>query len=298
MQTKIHYSSCPLCAESNILKQFDINDLSISHEDFEIWDCQSCGFRFTQNVPNQSHAGPYYESEDYVSHSDNTEGFIHKVYHIARRYMLKSKRSLVSRHANGKSLLDIGSGTGYFPAIMKEAGYEVMGVEINDSARAYSKQKFGINVVKPAIFENKELNKKFDIITMWHVLEHVYDMHGYISNIHDILNDNGHIIIALPNYKSYDGSHYNTYWAGYDVPRHLWHFTAKDIQFIANKHGYELKTKKRMPLDSFYVSLLSEKYKKSKLSLIKGFIYGKLSYINSLMNVDHCSSIIYVLKKK
>ncbi len=286
-----------MCDNSQILKQFDINDLSISKEDFEIWDCDSCGFRFTQNVPNQENAGSYYISDDYVSHSDNKDGIINKLYHFARQFMLKSKRNLLLKYSQGKSLLDIGSGTGYFPAIMKNAGFDVTGIEINEEARNYSIDKFGLNVLPPSRFEDESINKTFDVVTMWHVLEHIYDFHDYLSKIKNVLNSNGHLILALPNYKSFDGMHYNTYWAGYDVPRHLWHFTTKDINFIAERYGFELVAKKRMPLDSFYVSLLSEKYKKSGIAMIKGFFYGKISYLTSLLNTDKCSSIIYVLKK-
>jgi len=181
---------------------------------------------------------------------------------------------------------------------MRSLGFDVVGLEINDAAREYSMDKFDLTVFPPSVFEKDELRQKFDVVTMWHVLEHIYDLESYLTKIRTILNDDGHLVLGLPNPLSFDAKHYGTHWAGYDVPRHLWHFTPKDIKFICDKYGFDLVSKKRMPFDSFYVSLLSEKHKKSAFSTILGFTIGKISYLNSLLNVDKCSSIIYVLKKR
>ena len=295
--SKINYKKCPVCESTNINKFIDSNDFSTSHENYTIFKCNHCDFAFTQDVPDEDSIGNYYKSEEYVSHSDTKKGLFFKLYHIVRNHMLKSKQHTVEKIAgikNGK-ILDIGTGTGYFLNQMKNAGWDVSGIEQDHDAREFGKSHFGLNVFdKNKLFDFDE--NSFDVITMWHVLEHIHRYDEYLKQIKKILKPNGKLIIAVPNYTSTDARHYKKYWAAYDLPIHLWHFSPKSIKLLLDKYNFNLLKKKGMPFDSFYVSILSEKYKKASLGLIKGMFFGGLSLISAWGNINNYSSIIYMFE--
>jgi 2-polyprenyl-3-methyl-5-hydroxy-6-metoxy-1,4-benzoquinol methylase len=241
--------------------------------------------------------GQYYQSEDYISHSNTKEGFINKAYHFVRKIMLSRKYNLIKNLYKGKDILDIGCGTGYFLDFMKRKQYLTLGVEADMKARAHGIKEFGLNILPPDDLFNGSIKNKFGIISLWHVLEHLYNPEKYMKAIRELLKDDGHLIIAVPNCSSYDAEVYKNYWAGYDVPRHLWHFTPETIDLFVKKLGFKIVELKRLPFDPFYVALLSEKYKESGLGFIKGGLIGLMSLVKSFFNVRKSSSIIYILKK-
>lgn len=296
--TTIHYDNCPLCQSSNIELALATEDYSISKEAFEIYACANCSFHFTQNIPTPETIGPYYQSDVYISHSDTKEGLVNRLYHTARDLMLSKKRKLVAQLTKGKKLLDIGSGTGYFLNHMQQHGYEVIGVEIDKSARAATLKNFNINVNPPATLLEGKIQQKVDIISLWHVLEHLHDLDGYMQSIHQQLTDDGIVLIAVPNHTAYDAQHYGKHWAAYDVPRHLWHFSPKTVAILAEKNGFKVVGQKRLPLDPFYNALLSEKYQSSKLSFIFGGLIGLAALVVSFFNASKSTSPIYILKKQ
>jgi 2-polyprenyl-3-methyl-5-hydroxy-6-metoxy-1,4-benzoquinol methylase len=291
----ITLKNCPLCGSENISALFKATDHLLTHESFNIYKCQSCNFRFTQDVPPADEIGKYYQSQDYVSHSDSRKGLMNKLYHLGRTFMLKKKHGIVNRFAKGKNLLDIGCGTGYFPAFMKQKGYRVAGVETDPKARAFAEKEFGITVYSPSDFINHKIEGRFDVITLWHVLEHLDDFNLYLEKMLEQLTPGGTLVVALPNCNSLDARFYKEFWAGYDVPRHLWHFTPSTLKILAGKNGLEIRKTKRLMLDPFYNSMLSEKYRGSKMFIIFGIIIGKLAYIESLFDVKKSSSVVYIL---
>ncbi len=181
MSNKIEISACIVCGSTSSKDELTVTDWLVSNEVFYIKNCNSCGFRFTSNPPSAIHAGPYYETEEYVEHSDSSAGLINTVYHQARKWMLRYKLGLIKKHAKGNRLLDIGSGSGYFIHFMKQNGLAVAGVEISDKAVALCKKKFGITAYSPSQFLNNEISEQFDIATMWHVFEHVYSYDEYFA---------------------------------------------------------------------------------------------------------------------
>lgn len=294
----INYTACPTCDSPDIKLCLSTKDYSISQENFDIWECGDCTLRFTQNVPSQQDIAPYYKSEEYISHSDTKKGIVNNLYHRVRNIMLERKFKLVNKWAKSGTLLDYGSGTGYFPAYVKSKGKSVKAIEIDPDARAFAKDKWDLDVYSPEALNDGTLkNHSFSVISLWHVMEHLYDPSAYLKRFHQLLHNDGTLIIAVPNYTSKDAEHYNEHWAAYDVPRHLWHFSPKSIVMFAKKNGFDLLMKEKMPFDSFYVSLLSEMYKKGSTSLVSGFWNGYKSYNKAAKNPDNCSSVIYVFKK-
>jgi SAM-dependent methyltransferase len=258
-----------------------------------------CGFIFTGEHPAEQEIGKYYESDDYISHSDTSKGLINKLYQVARNFMLGRKVFTVKKLTQLQSgtLLDIGSGTGYFADVMKRSGWNVRGIEINEKAREFSRSNFNLDVSGPGEI-NRIPSCTYDCITLWHVLEHFQDPEEYMREISRLLKPEGLCLIALPNCSSYDAGHYKKFWAAYDVPRHLWHFSPGTFKKFADKTGFEIIRTLTLPLDVFYISMMSEKYKGSKMAFMKGMVKGKWFFIRSLFRKEKSSSLVYVLKKR
>lgn len=299
MSSIIHYSNCPVCGSSQIHQVLIAKDYTVSQQNFEVWHCDACSARFTQNVPDAENIGAFYQSENYVSHSDTQKGFINQLYHFVRNYTLQSKRRLIqqSTHLSKGDLLDIGAGTGAFAATMQLAGWNVIGLEPDESARNNALQKHHLQLQLPGNLYNFS-NQQFNAITMWHVLEHVHDLHKYFETFHRILKDNGKLVIAVPNYTCYDADFYKEFWAAYDVPRHLYHFSPASMQTLAKQKGFIVKRFKPMWFDSVYVSMLSEQYKNGKQNFIQALFAGFASNLKTIINPKKCSSVIYVMEKE
>lgn len=294
----IHISSCPVCNHSDWEQHLKVKDHSISKEAFSLEKCRNCSFVITQDQPDQNSIGPYYASENYISHSDIQKGLVNRLYHGIRTYMLDKKRTWVEENISdttGKKLLDIGCGTGYFLSNMVENGWNGRGLEPDVNARKAAKEKFKLKVDDASkLFEIQE---QFDAITMWHVLEHVHQLNDYFEQFKKLLKPNGLLLIAVPNYTSKDAQQYKDYWAAYDVPRHLWHFSPASMKILMDKHGFTITKKYGMVFDPFYVAMLSEKYKGRGFSMFRGGLSGILSNIRASKNVDKSSSVVYIAKK-
>jgi len=295
----IHFSECPFCKSRDIENIFSVKDYTVSNEDYAIIHCKSCGFRFTQDIPDRESIGKYYKAESYISHTDSHKGIINKLYHFARKIMLGKKYRLIKNFTGRTTgeLLDIGAGTGYFDNYMNQKGFSITGIEADEDARKVAKESFNLEF-KTIDFVYRLPEKQFDIITLWHVLEHVHDLDGYMKQISKTLKDDGTAVIALPNFTSFDGKHYKNRWAGYDVPRHLWHFSPDFFSMFADHYGFDIIKTKQLPLDGIYLSFLTEKSKQNKLWFIAGSFWGFISYLAGLFATKKGSSIIYFLKKK
>ena len=294
--SNVSLEKCPVCSGGSLNPFLVVKDHSVSGESFKLVKCAGCSLVMTQSHPDQSSIGPYYASEDYISHSNTSKGLVNRLYHLVRKYMLGKKRQVVeSYHQSGK-LLDIGAGTGYFAAHMRDAGWQVTGLEPDSGARKVAAEQLNLTL-QPIEKLDHIAQDTFDAVTMWHVLEHVHALNDNMVRIKSILKDDGLLVIAVPNYTSRDAGKYGEYWAAYDVPRHLWHFSPEAMRHLLDRHGFRLSGLKSMPFDPFYVSLLSEKYKNSALGLVRGGMAGFLSNLRAMGNKDRASSVIYIARK-
>ncbi len=294
----IHYTSCPVCKSETIGEQLSAKDHTVSQKEFSIWQCNACTARFTQDVPEQNAIADYYASADYISHSDTKKGFINSLYHLVRKRTLNSKRRLVINEVGmlKGDILDIGCGTGAFLHTMAAAGWAINGLEPDASARNKAVELYDIHPQEPGkLFELKP--GSYHAITMWHVLEHVHELHAYIKQMGELLTPNGKLFIAVPNYTSYDAGVYAEHWAAWDVPRHLYHFSPQSMQQLLTTYNLKLITCKPMWFDSFYVSMLSEKNKNGKGNILKAVYNGFISNLKTIGNYKKCSSVIYVISK-
>ena len=295
----IVYNSCPNCGAKNIFHALDAKDYTVSGEQFEIWECKNCTQRFTQNIPGAERIGRYYQSENYISHSDTSKGFVNSLYHKVRKRTLVQKRKLIEKYTQKKSgnFLDVGAGTGAFLNTMKKAGWVCTGIEPDLSARKRALELYQVNLKESNYFFSLPA-ESFDAITLWHVLEHVHELHQYVEQLKNLLTTGGKLFIAVPNYTSKDAKIYKQYWAAYDVPRHLYHFSPDAMKTLLNAHGLKIETIKPMWYDSVYVSMLSEKYKTGKSNPAKAFINGMASNLETVFHKSKCSSLIYIASRK
>lgn len=299
MAHKIYYDHCVCCGSVAISKVFECRDYTVSKEFFEVWKCATCSFRFTQNVPDKDGIGAYYQSAEYVSHSDTKKGAVNFLYHLVRNFTLKNKRNLIEKVTRVKKgvLLDVGAGTGAFANTMQNVGWEVTGLEPDETARRNALNNYSIHLAESNKLSALQADT-FDAITLWHVLEHVHDLHGSLEKFLQVLKPDGRLVIAVPNYTSYDSQVYQKCWAAYDVPRHLYHFSPNSMEILLKQKGFTLESIRPMWFDSFYVSLLSEKYEHGKNNFLQAAFTGLISNIKALFNRKKCSSVIYIFRKK
>ncbi len=291
-------TTCPICNSSEKTTFLKSRNFRINEVVFDIEECSKCEFRYTSPLPSVDEIGEYYATDNYVSHTGTKKGLVNKLFHTARFFTLRSKFNLIKRVSNGKKHLDIGAGNGVFLEFVKEKGWDVSGIELDDQSRSAIENRLGINIAK-TVYDNQEI-EKYDVITMWHVLEHVYDLKKDIETIKQKLKSDGALIVAVPNCDSYDAKKYEKYWAAYDLPIHLYHFRPKNIQDLFAQFDMEVKEIQPMKFDSYYISLVSEKYKnggKNSLGvLFRGFYNGLISNLKA--KSDSYSSQIYIIRKK
>ena len=288
-------SRCPVCDSNDFESLFACKDFTVSHETFSLIKCTSCSLIATSPRPDEEELGRYYFSDNYISHKKKATSFLDNIYRIARLIMLNRKLSLIKRWSgiNLSSILDYGCGTGDFLKKCKDAGLKITGVEPSQTAREIASHNTGVDI-KTTI---NDITHPADVITLWHVLEHVHDPDNLLLKLHSMLSENGTMFIAVPNHESYDAQKYKQHWAGYDVPRHLWHFKKDNIDQLLTKNHFKLIGVLPMKLDAFYVSILSEKYQghNGATSLVKGLFTGITSNLRA--RNDNYSSLIYVARK-
>lgn len=291
----IAYNQCPVCRATSFKAFLICKDYTVSNEKFNIVSCATCSFKFTNPRPEDEKLGNYYKSEDYISHSNTSKGLVSKLYKFIRNYTLKNKLNIISKFVSRGTLLDYGCGTGMFLNLCQEAGWNSFGIEPDEGARNLASE------MSLKLFSDKKqiqhlTNHTFDVITLWHVLEHVTDLRETLSFFNETLSKNGVLIIALPNYTSFDANYYKEFWAAYDVPRHLYHFSFETIQKLLSQFEFKLIDTLPMKFDSFYVSMLSEKYKWGSVNYLNAFFTGLKSNLRAKQAKDY-SSTIYVFRK-
>lgn len=292
--------SCPVCGKGDFQAFLTCKDYTVSKANFSIVTCGACNFALTNPRPSDDTLGAYYESDEYISHSNTKKGLISRLYQSVRKHTLKKKLQLVNRESKmtvaGKkgSLLDIGCGTGEFLNTCKQGGWNVMGIEPSPSAREMGKKNYGLDVREEDALAGLPAQSQ-DVITMWHVLEHVPYLNERIQKLKELLRKDGLVVIAVPNRTSHDAAHYREFWAAYDVPRHLWHFRPADMRALMQKNGLEVIDIRPMKFDSYYVSMLSEKYKNGG-GLISAVWRGWIS--NRKAGKEGWSSLIYIIRHK
>jgi 2-polyprenyl-3-methyl-5-hydroxy-6-metoxy-1,4-benzoquinol methylase len=295
----IAIAQCPTCGGNQWNDYLACKDYTVSQETFTLKTCKTCSLVVTSPRPSNDNLGKYYLSDDYISHTDKPASLIDRIYIFARSFALQWKIKLITHELQGnKNLLDYGCGTGNFLTAAHQSGWTITGVEPSPIARLAAQRNTGSAITESL---NELKDKKFSTITLWHVLEHVPDLNETLLKLKSLLEENGTLFIAVPNHASRDAQRYKSIWAGYDVPRHLWHFTPDNMQKLVSKHGLKLKRTVPMKLDAYYVSMLSEKYKNNQklgpIQMIRAFFAGWRSNAHAYAGTGNFSSLIYILTK-
>lgn len=287
---------CPSCGSESMVNKYTIKDYFLTGEDFGIDQCTGCELLLTNPRPKPENLSRYYKSEAYLSHTAAKKGFVSGIYKMVRDISLAKKHKLITGYIPSGNILDIGCGTGEFLNFMKSHGWQTTGIEPADEAR-----NFAIDNYKLDVFGESKINELpssgFDVITLWHVLEHVPDLQDRIKQLKRLLKTDGLLVFALPNHDSWDAQFYGKYWAAWDVPRHLYHFNQSSFSILMQNHQLQIISVHPLKFDSYYVSLLSEKYKKEKNSFINALISGMRSNYFALRHLNNYSSLVYLVKK-
>ncbi len=285
---------CPLCHSGHFRNYLIAKDHLLTGESFAIVECENCKLKFTNPRPSLTDVQKYYQSEDYISHTNKSNSPVNFIYKIARHFTLKSKLRLIEHYSRNKMLLDVGCGTGHFLQLCNTNGWDCSGIEPDENTR-----KVVMQIKALAIYPDlKDLpeNQEFDVITLWHVLEHIYPLDETFLTLHARLRKKGILIVALPNCASWDAHHYKEHWAGYDVPRHLYHFNPDTFKKLLAKYNFKIKEILPQMLDAYYVSLLSEKYLNNRYNYYKAIKNGITSNKIAIKSKLY-SSLIYVISK-
>jgi len=287
-------TKCPWCDSEKTQMYLWVKDLFLTGEAFEIHECLKCGLLFTEPRPDASSIGKYYQSEEYYSHQENKSGFIPKIYESVKKVNLRHKRKLATKGLKVGTMLEIGCGVGDFLHEMEQKGWKCTGIEPSEEAKAIAKNRVKANILNPEELASLK-DESFDLITMWHVLEHVDNLKEEVMHLQRLLKKGGRLVLALPNFKSADAEHYREYWAAYDVPRHLNHFCRESINNIFKNTKLKLKKTDKLVWDAYYISYMSEKYKNHTMPLLKGAMKGMISNIKARKSGEW-SSLVYVLE--
>jgi 2-polyprenyl-3-methyl-5-hydroxy-6-metoxy-1,4-benzoquinol methylase len=287
---------CPLCQKNDFKNFLVVQDKLVSQESFVIVACENCGFKFTNPRPNEASIGTYYESEEYISHSNTNKGIISKAYKVVRSMTIRQKVDLVNRISEKGRLLDYGCGTGHFLTACQKEGWTINGVEPSQNARNTASELTGVAIM-PSL-ETSLLPYQFEVVTLWHVLEHIHSLQETFAQLVQLTRPQGKIIIAVPNADSLDAKEYKENWAAYDVPRHLYHFNQQTMKRLLKKHKLDLEETLPMKFDAYYVSMLSEKYRENKSNLVRFMLNGYKSNRYASQHKNDYSSLIYVARKR
>lgn len=287
-------TKCPFCESENTKRFLKLKDYFLTQEDFDIFECDNCKLLFTSPRPDASKIGSYYKSDDYLSHNEHKKGLIPWIYNRVKKINIHNKFKIACNFYNKPNILDFGCGVGDFLHYAQQKKCEVTGCDMSDEARIIASEKLGKTVLTPEeIFALP--CPSFDIITMWHVLEHIENLRFHTEQLHRLLKENGRLVIAVPNYKSYDAQYYKDKWAAYDVPRHLNHFHKESLQNVFAGY-FELEKIHPLKWDAYYISMMSENYINKNNSFVKGLITGWKSNHKAKKSGDY-SSLVYVFRK-
>ena len=291
---------CPVCKQTAFKTLFECKDYVASGELFPIVTCNHCSLQFTETRPKEDEVGKYYQSNNYISHSGNDKselGITYKIYDWVRNFSIGSKLNIIKQFHSSGRLLDLGCGLGYFlSGVNKDNTFEAKGADVSSEAIKYVKKQFNLDVL-PESELNTIAAASFDVITQWHVMEHVYRLDERMALLKRILKPNGTMFIAVPISNSLDAKYYKQFWDGYDVPRHLFHFTPKSFEYLMDKHGFQVVRNKAMLFDAPYISMRSEYHQKNRFGFIRGGVIGLVSIISAWFTGSY-SSIMFIVKHK
>jgi 2-polyprenyl-3-methyl-5-hydroxy-6-metoxy-1,4-benzoquinol methylase len=295
---QVEQPTCLICGSGQNTPCLTVPDRFNPKEKFQLVKCNGCGFVFLSPRPDEESIGAYYQSEAYQPHQEKASSFNEKIYRWVRNRNVRYKRRIIERIVEKGNLLDYGCGTGEFLLEMQQAGWQTIGYEPAEKAAKIARE-YGLQMIQNL----SEIKSKLNVITMWHVLEHVHQANELLEKIHQVLDPEGMLIIAVPNRLSFEAQMYRSNWVAWDAPRHLYHFTPADMARLLDKHSFQIVDHKMLYFDPWYNALLSASLETSGkngpikiVALFKALLFGKLSMFFGMLDKKRASSVIYLAK--
>lgn len=292
------HSTCPYCKSARAFEKGQCTDHMVSGERFRLYQCPDCGLIYTVLNAQTTETGRYDKVQHRITFGDKPRGLLRRMYRVARIIMLKRKLKLITRITGRKSgrLLNYGAAIGYFSSIMEDHNWKVVSIERSHEERQFSLEMFHHRMMDEDAMDQLRPGT-FDVVTLWHVLGNRMNASQLMDRLYDLLKPNGMLFVASPNSASLDAAHYKDEWAGWDVPRHIWHMNPSLLQRIAKEHGFIMMHRERLPFDVFYISILSERNLGHFFPITRGMIRGLYYHLKTIGHIDRSSSLVYVFRK-
>jgi 2-polyprenyl-3-methyl-5-hydroxy-6-metoxy-1,4-benzoquinol methylase len=291
---------CLVCGSNSRRPFLTVDNRFNVSQKFHLVQCQDCGFVYLSPRPEEKSITQYYQDSGYQPHQKEALSLSGKLYQLVRIWNNHYKRRLIEKFSAKGKILDYGCGTGEFLLEMKNSGWETYGFEPTASAVAIAVD-YGLNIIP----DLRSIKEKVNVVTLWHVLEHVHDARTLLVDLQKILDPAGLLCIALPNRRSLDAVLFKQNWVAYDVPRHLYHFSAADLEKFLNSEGFKIESIKSLPFDPWYNSFLSAslEFRNSRLKLLgiglpKSIFAAAAVNFLSFLSKKNNSSIIYLARFK
>jgi len=282
---------CIICNSTINSPYIEVLD-RFSCKSFQIVKCE-CGFKFLSPRPKFSGITYYYENDDYDPHRLENKSIFHTVYGWVQKIALRWKFKHISKFIRSGNLLDIGGGGGRFCSYFKSKGWRVS-LQDNSSKARFLAQEADIETYT---LLSEIQSQQFDLITMWHSLEHIHAIDALFQNVNRLTSDDGFLVVAVPNINAPERKFLGKDWAPWDAPRHLYHFNYAQLSKLLRKYGWKIEFSMPMIQDTPYNILLSLNIK-SPLELIWGGFVLLYSLIKiTIGGVNSSSSLMVICKK-
>ena len=284
---------CIICSSKYASSFISLNDrLSNSSKKYNLLKC-ICGFIYLNPRPDIGEINHYYKLDNYDPHKESFNSFWNTAYHYVQKVTLNWKYRIITKYIKKGSLLDIGGGKGEFAQFINKKGWDVT---FQDNMTDLNRRENNSFFVRE--LSNVNSTKRFDVITLWHSLEHIHNIKYLFDSINNMLKDSGILIIAVPNMNAPERKFYKYTWAPYDAPRHLYHFNLDSLNKLCQNKGYYIMSKYSLYQDIPYNVILSTS-RYSFFQLIKTILVICYTFLYTLCaGPKYSSSLLIVCKKQ
>jgi len=293
---------CPLCNSDKSTITFNGKDFLYSKKDFTVVSCSSCGVMYTNPRVKKNQIGNYYfkgySPYKPVKRNPLLRTMIDLSGNIFGNINIEIHKDIKSY--NFKTVLEVGPGSGSLLQFLKKNNYQVAGVEIdNDCVERIKAQ--GIECYCGELSDYKRMlgTRKFELIILCHVLEHLYNPREIIEIIYSLLSDNGILYMILPDVGSIEAKLFGKYWIGWDLPRHVVHYNRNTVRDLLTKSGFKVISIRKNISSSFFIESIGFRFLNGKMpNAVYKLLYYPWKILTPLHSNLFGTGVMKVIAKK